>query len=89
MRTAHAQDFERRKKVVLFKEQLTKMGKESLFFAWMNIVEEERDADGGFTAAGQVKVAERVQHEFEKNGVDFDELTRNVGGLEELSAKAE
>lgn len=77
---------ERRQKVVKFKEALTKMGKESLFFRWMEIVEEERDKDGGFTVQGQEKVAARVKREFEKAGVDFDELTRNIGGLEELRA---
>ncbi|KAK3679474.1 hypothetical protein LTR78_001035 [Recurvomyces mirabilis] len=75
---------DRRKKVIMFKELLTKLGKESLFFKWMEIVEEERDTDGGFTTAGQQKVAERVQREFEKEGVDFEDLAKGVGGLEEL-----
>ena len=75
---------DRRKKVVLFKEKLTKMGKEGLFWKWMEIVEDERDADGGFTAERQEKVAGRVQREFEKEGVDFEGLTESVGGLDEL-----
>lgn len=75
---------ERRKKIVLLKEVLTKMGKESLFWKWMEIVEDERDADGGFTAARQKRVAERVQREFEKNGVDFEEIMNGIGGLEEM-----
>ena len=75
---------ERRKKIVLLKEVLTKMGKESLFWKWMEIVEDERDTDGGFTAARQKRVAERVQREFEKNGVDFEEIMNSIGGLEEM-----
>lgn len=75
---------ERRKKIVLLKEVLTKMGKESLFWKWMEIVEDERDTDGGFTAARQKRVAERVQKEFEKNGVDFEEIMMAIGGLEEM-----
>ena len=78
---------DRRKKVVAFKETLTKMGKEGLFFRWMEIVEQERDADGGFSVEKQKKVAERVQAAFEKEGVDFEELTKSVGGLEELPVK--
>lgn len=74
----------RRKKVVAFKEKLTSLGKESLFWSWTEIVEEERDADGGFTAESQVKVAERVKREFEKNGVDFEEIVRSIGGLDEV-----
>ncbi|KAI5360592.1 hypothetical protein Slin14017_G087670 [Septoria linicola] len=78
----------RRKKVVAFKEVLTKLGKESLFWRWTEIVEEERDADGGFTAKGQEKVVERVKREFEKEGVDFEEIVKGIGGLEEVPASA-
>lgn len=74
----------RRKKVVAFKEKLTKMGKESLFWKWTEIVEDERDRDGGFTPERQQKVAERVQKEFEKNGVDFEEVVNSIGGLDEV-----
>lgn len=79
---------ERRKKIVLLKEVLTKLGKESLFWKWMEIVEDERDTDGGFTAARQKRVAERVQREFEKNGVDFEEIMSGIGGLEEMPLQA-
>lgn len=79
----------RRKKVVAFKDKLTALGKESLFWRWTEIVEEERDADGGFTIEKQEKVAKRVQHEFEKNGVDFDEVVKSIGGLDELPSNAE
>lgn len=78
---------DRRKKVVQFKDTLTKLGKESLFWKWMEIVEQERDADGGFTPERQQRVAERVEAAFKKEGVDFEELTNSVGGLEELSVK--
>ncbi|KAK5109051.1 hypothetical protein LTR62_007599 [Meristemomyces frigidus] len=80
---------DRRKKIVLFKELLTKMGKEGLFFKWMEIVEDERDGDGGFSVEGQKKVAERVQKEFEKEGIDFEELSGSIGGLEELPAEGQ
>lgn len=76
----------RRKKVVAFKEKLTAMGKESLFWKWTEIVEEERDRDGGFTEERQEKVVLRVKGEFEKNGVDFEEVVRSIGGLDEVPA---
>lgn len=75
---------ERRKKIVLLKDVLTKMQKESLFWKWMEIVEDERDSDGGFTPERQKRVAERVQREFERNGVDFEEIMNSIGGLEEM-----
>ena len=79
---------ERRKKVVLFKEALTKMGKEGLFWKWMEIVEDERDTDGGFTPERQKRVADRVGKEFEENGIDFDDLVASVGGLDEMTLKS-
>jgi hypothetical protein len=78
----------RRKKVVLFKEVLVALGKESLFWRWAEIVEEERDGDGGFSVAGQKKVVERVQAEFEREGVDFEEVVGRIGGLEEVADAA-
>lgn len=78
----------RRKKVVQFKEALVKLGKESLFWKWAEIVEEERDTDGGFSEAGQKKVVERVQEEFEREGVDFESVVAKIGGLEEVSTPA-
>lgn len=78
----------RRKKVVQFKNSLTKMGKESLFWKWTEIVEDERDRDGGFSVEGQKKVAKRVQEEFAKEGVDFDGVVASIGGLEEVDASA-
>ena len=74
----------RRKKVVQFKEALTGIGKESLFWKWTEIVEQERDKDGGFSEAGQVKVMERVRDEFEREGVDFEAVVNKIGGLEEV-----
>ncbi|CZT16335.1 uncharacterized protein RCC_02177 [Ramularia collo-cygni] len=74
----------RRKKVVAFKEKLTSLGKESLFWKWTEIVEEEREADGSFSPERQEKVAMRVQKEFEENGVDFDEVIKSIGGMGEV-----
>lgn len=74
----------RRQKVVAFKEKLTALGKESLFWKWTEIVEEEREADGSFSIEKQEKVAMRVQKEFEQNGVDFDAVIKSIGGLGEV-----
>lgn len=79
-------DEDRRKKVVAFKDSLTGMGKESLFWKWTEIVEEERAADGGFTEEGQQKVASRVQKEFADNGVSFEAIMQSIGGMDEMPA---
>lgn len=78
---------ENRKKMMAFRELLTSMGKESLFWKWQKIVEEERDADGGFSSETQLRIAKRVKEEFAKEGVDFDEAMESVGGVAALSAK--
>jgi hypothetical protein len=78
----------RRKKVVAFKEKLTALGKESLFWAWTEIVEEERDIDGGFSKEKQERVAERVTKAFQKEGINFDDVVRSIGGLNEMALSA-
>ncbi|KAK3696188.1 hypothetical protein LTR37_018090 [Vermiconidia calcicola] len=77
---------ENRKKMMAFKSHLSSIGKESLFWKWQEIVEEERDADGGFTSEGQQRIAVRVAKEFEKNGLDFENSKKVVGEIEAIPA---
>ncbi|TKA22088.1 hypothetical protein B0A50_08466 [Salinomyces thailandicus] len=79
---------DRRRKIVVFKETLTKLGKEGLFFKWMEIVEQERDGDGGFSVAKQERVVERVRAAFEKEGIDFEELSASIGGLQDMQVQS-
>ncbi|KAF2724531.1 hypothetical protein K431DRAFT_291620 [Polychaeton citri CBS 116435] len=78
----------RRGKILAFKERLTSMGKESVFWKWAEIVEEERlkgeESGDGMSMQRQEKVAERVQRVFGKNGLDFEEIIRSVGGLDDM-----
>ncbi|KAH8732597.1 hypothetical protein GQ44DRAFT_697860 [Phaeosphaeriaceae sp. PMI808] len=73
---------EARKKIVLFKDKLTAMGKESLFFKWVELIQFESSAPGGFTQERQVAAAEKAKKMFEAEGVDFDEFSRDIGGVE-------
>ena len=75
----------RRKKIAAFKETLTAMGKESLFWKWMEIVEDERLGDDELTPDRQKLVEMRVQNEFHANGLDFDDIVMSIGGLEDLT----
>lgn len=72
------------KKLMAFKELLAAQGKESLFWKWQQIVEDERGSDGGFTRESQEKVAKRVDEAFKKEGVDFKETMASVGNVEAL-----
>lgn len=73
---------ENRKKIVALKDRLTVMGKESLFFRWIEIVQYESSRPGDFTPERQVETYKKVQQEFEKHGVDFRELLEKVGGFD-------
>jgi hypothetical protein len=83
---------EAREKIILFKDRLTAMGKESLFFKWIELVQYESSAPGEFTYERQAATAEKAKQMFENGGVDFDAFIKDIGGLQgmpgmDLSAK--
>ncbi|KAF3042354.1 hypothetical protein E8E12_004680 [Didymella heteroderae] len=73
---------EAREKVIAIKDKLTEMGKESLFFRWVELIQYESNAPGGFTQERQVAAAEKVRKMFEEQGVDWDKFSQEIGGLE-------
>jgi len=73
-----------REKIILFKDSLTRMGKESLFFAWVELVQYESSAPGGFTPERQQQTVDKARRLFEKEGVDFDHFVNHIGGLKGL-----
>ena len=73
---------ENRKKIVVLKDRLTALGKEGLFFRWIEIVQYESGKEGEFTPKRQRETLEKVKEAFEEQGVDFEELIKDVGGLE-------
>jgi hypothetical protein len=75
---------ERRRKLVAFRELLASKGKESLFWRWQEVVEDERSADGTFTVEAQERVSKRVEEVFAKEGIDFKEAMERVGQVEAL-----
>ena len=75
---------EGRKKLVLFKDKLTAMGKESLFFQWIELLQYETSQSNGFTKARQVDAMKKAKELFESQGVDFEEFWKDVGGVDGL-----
>ncbi|KAK7566196.1 hypothetical protein IWX92DRAFT_381703 [Phyllosticta citricarpa] len=73
-----------RRKIVAFKERLDALGKESLFFRWIEIVQFESSQPGGFTPQRQQAAAVQAKELFEANGIDFENFVRDVGGLQDL-----
>lgn len=72
---------EARQKIVMFKDRLTLMGKESLFFKWVELVQFESSAPGGFTAEKQASTAEKTKRMFEAEGIDFEQFSAEIGGF--------
>lgn len=75
---------EGRRKIVEFKDRLTKMGKENLFFRWVELVQYESSQPGGFTKERQQHTVNQARKLFEEQGIDFEEFVRASGGVKEL-----
>ncbi|CAO2647896.1 Nn.00g088180.m01.CDS01 [Neocucurbitaria sp. VM-36] len=73
---------EARNKVIEFKDRLTAMGKENLFFKWVELIQYESNAPGGFTEERQVAAAEKAKKMFEDQGVDWETFSKEIGGLD-------
>ncbi|KAK0749824.1 hypothetical protein B0T18DRAFT_116192 [Schizothecium vesticola] len=73
-----ANEEHRRKQVFAFRDALTKLGKEDLFFRWIEIVQFETNKPGGFGAERQYETAEQIRELFKKNGVDFDAVWAEI-----------
>lgn len=79
-----AREEEGRKKIVAFKDELTAMGKENLFFKWIELVQFESTKPGGFGPEQQAKTMVKAKAMFESQGVDFDAFWKKIGGMEGL-----
>ncbi|KAL1389668.1 hypothetical protein HDK64DRAFT_268145 [Phyllosticta capitalensis] len=79
-----ADEDEGRKKIVAFKDRLDAIGKESLFFRWIEIVQYESSQPGGFTPQRQEAAVKQAKELFESHGIDFEKFIQSVGGLDDL-----
>ena len=72
------------RKLQLIKDRLTVMGKENLFFRWIEVVQSETSQPGAFTKERQGKAVRKIRAEFEDKGVEFDDFWADVGGVENM-----
>ena len=72
-----------RRKIVEFRDRLVAMGKETLFFRWVEIIQYESTRPEGFS---EERAASQVAELFAEHGVDFEEFARSVGGLGAMSS---
>lgn len=78
----HADYFYFQRKIVAFKDELTSLGKENLFFRWIELVQFESSQPGGFGPERQRKTMAKAKEMFEAQGIDFDQLFARIGGME-------
>ncbi|KAL9119912.1 MAG: hypothetical protein Q9187_003528 [Circinaria calcarea] len=75
---------EGRRSIVMFKDRLTAMGKENLFFRWIELVENETSQPGGSTPEKQANLTVKARELFESQGVDYERCWKDVGGIQGL-----
>lgn len=71
-----------RDQILAFKERLTAMGKEDLFFRWVELVQWESSQPGGFTAERQKSAMLQAQQMFTEENVDFSSFWEDLSGME-------
>lgn len=80
-----ADDDLRRRQVFAFRDALAAIGKEDLFFRWIEIIQFEATRPGGLgNAERQAEVAKQVRDLFQEKGVDFDQLWADSVGTDGL-----
>ncbi|KAL4926271.1 uncharacterized protein BDV17DRAFT_269970 [Aspergillus undulatus] len=71
-----------RDQILAFKEKLSDMGHEELFFRWVELIQYESTQPGGFTPERQASAMVQAKQLFEDAGVDFTKFWQEVGGME-------
>lgn len=80
-----AEDDARRLQVFAFRDALAAVGKEDLFYRWIEIVQFESSQPGGFGPEKQVEVAKKIRDLFEEQGIDFDKFWKDSVGSDGLA----
>jgi len=73
---------EQRDQILAFKDKLTAMGKEDLFFRWVEVVQWESSRPGGFTPERQKSAMLQAKQMFEEENVDFSSFWDDLGGMQ-------
>lgn len=75
---------EGRKKIMAFKDELTAIGKENLFFRWIELIQFEASQPGGFGPERQADAVAKAKEMFEAQGVDFEQFWLKIGGMNHM-----
>jgi hypothetical protein len=80
-----AEQSEGRQKILQIQDKMREMGKEDLFYRWVELIQYESTRPGGFTKERQMEAGMKVQALFQEHDVDFEEFEKSVGGMQERS----
>lgn len=67
-----------------FKERLTTLGQEDVFFRWIEIVQYETSQQGGFSEARKASATQELKKLLSDPGVDYSSVLDEIGGLKGL-----
>ena len=62
-----------------FRAKLEEMGKDTLFWRWVDMIHFESSRPGGFTKERQEEAGLKVRKLFEEHGVDWEKFEQEVG----------
>lgn len=79
-------ELEARTKIQQFHERLTRVGKESLFFRWIELIQYQTNSQGGISRESLLGQAREM---FGEQGIDFDAFANSLGGVEALPGISE
>ncbi|KAI2634434.1 hypothetical protein GGS21DRAFT_517776 [Xylaria nigripes] len=79
---AEAQEDSRRRQIFTFRDALTNVGKEDLFYRWIEIVQFESSQPDGFGPEKQERAATQIRELFAKEGIDFDQFWKDSVGTD-------
>jgi len=65
------------------------MGKENLFFRWIELIQYESEQPGGMNATRRKEVVEKARDVFTAQGVDFDAFVTAIGGIDAFPGLAQ
>jgi hypothetical protein len=83
------QERTRQMQLLAFKDALAAMGKEDVFFRWVEMMQFESTQPGGFTPERQIIAARNVRDLFQSNGLDFDAVWKEAVGTDGLPGMPE
>ncbi|KAI5285530.1 hypothetical protein KEM55_000622 [Ascosphaera atra] len=78
-------DPSQREKIDQIEGALKEMGKEDLFFRWVELMQYEMSSPGGWTVEKQQVCERKTKELFESENVDFEEFWKKIGGMEGVS----